>query len=568
MSETSGSGVSRRRLLQGSAVAGTAAALTGVTGVFGAGAAQAASKPGGSERGDDLILTGGEIHTMDAKGHVVSTLAIHDGRVVYAGSSLSKARNEVRSGAREIKLHGKVALPGLIDCHNHLVLMGNRPGHHTPLENAYSIKDVQKTYAARAAGVPKGSFITTIGGFHYNQLKEAQACRRWPSWTPPARTTRCTSRSVSTGPSVTNTLGAAFFTAGSLCPCRSARTDPSPSGDPTGRATLALRDRLTFAERKQSVRDAMAWAVSQWASPPTSTKARSRATDTPSDNAASENNYTMHLPFLSVYDDGDGIVRLRINFLQEDTDATLPSLNARLSNAFKFFGNDMVRTGAIGEFIVEPFLFGQTFTDAAIKIAQAGWRAEVHSLTATDFQSEIQAFEAANAVAPITDLRWVVAHVPQITPDYVQRLKALGGGINLTGWQYLAGVGPQAGPPYRMIVDSGIPMGMSSDGMQIAPMNPWIHCYFAVTGINALGNQINPGQQITRHEAIQHYTRANGWFLGTEDEHQLGTLEVGRLGDVTVLDRDYFTVPVEQLKQIRSVLTTLGGEVVHDTLTG
>ena len=154
----------------------------------------------------------------------------------------------------------------------------------------------------------------------------------------------------------------------------------------------------------------------------------------------------MHLPFLSVYDDGDGIVRLRINFLQEDTDPTLPSLNARLANAFKFFGNDMVRTGAIGEFIVEPFLLRPDLHERRRPIAQAGWRAEVHSLTSTDFQSEIQAFEAANAVAPITDLRWVVAHVPQITADYVQRLKALGGGVNLTGWQYLAGGRPASRP--------------------------------------------------------------------------------------------------------------------------
>ena len=59
----------------------------------------------------------------------------------------------------------------------------------------------------------------------------------------------------------------------------------------------------------------------------------------------------MHLPFLSVYDEGDGIVRLRINFLHEDTDPNVPTLQQRLQNTFTFFGNDMVRTGGIGEFI-------------------------------------------------------------------------------------------------------------------------------------------------------------------------------------------------------------------------
>ena len=112
---------------------------------------------------------------------------------------------------------------------------------------------------------------------------------------------------------------------------------------------------------------------------------------------------------------------------------------ARLQNAFPFFGNDMVRTGGIGEFIAQGTGPASPFAEAAKRVARAGWRAEVHSLSRTDFQQEIQGFEAANREASITDLRWVVAHVPFITPDYVDRLKALGGGLSLTSWRYLAG---------------------------------------------------------------------------------------------------------------------------------
>jgi predicted amidohydrolase YtcJ len=162
-------------------------------------------------------------------------------------------------------------------------------------------------------------------------------------------------------------------------------------------------------------------------------------------------------------------------------------------------------------------------------------------------------------------MRWVVAHVPRISAEYLTRLKAVGGGVNLTGYQYLAGTGPTSGPPFRTIVDHGIPAGMSSDGMQIAPMNPWIHAYYATTGRNALGNQINAGQQISRQELLHLYTRANQWFLGGDDEDQLGSLEVGRLGDVVVLSDDYFTVPDDKLRNIRSVLTVVGGAVVHNT---
>ena len=164
--------------------------------------------------------------------------------------------------------------------------------------------------------------------------------------------------------------------------------------------------------------------------------------------------------------------------------------------------------------------------------------------------------------------RWVVAHVPGITQEWIQRLKDIGGGLSLTGWQYLAGSMPMAGvtlfagPPFRWIVDSGINAGMSSDGMQIAPMNPWIHMYYATTGINARGATINPGQQITRQEVLSLYTRENGWFVREEDH--LGSIEPGKLADLVVLSDDYFSVANEDLKRIRSVLTVVGGNIVHD----
>src|SRR5262245_20399419 len=115
----------------------------------------------------DLILTNGRIHTMDDASRVVSTVAIKDGRFLEVGSG---ARWPAGRETEVIDLRGRTVVPGIIDNHNHTVLMGNRPGHHTPLENARSIADVQAIYAARARGVPAGEWITTIGGFHSNHL--------------------------------------------------------------------------------------------------------------------------------------------------------------------------------------------------------------------------------------------------------------------------------------------------------------------------------------------------------------------------------------------------------------
>jgi predicted amidohydrolase YtcJ len=522
-----------------------------VSGAVPAGAS--AARPAG-----DLVLFNGKIHTM--AGRVVEVLAIHNGRIVYAGNRLAAARRGLPGHAKLINLRGRTAIPGIIDNHNHLVLMGNRPGHHTPLENAYSLADVARTYRDRARTVPAGEFITTIGGFHFNQFREVRlptlaeldaAVPRHPAYI-----------SVSfSGPSVTNSLGKDFFT-GAEIPVAVGQEGSIAAGTETGKATLALRRMLTFEQRKRGVRDAMAYAASVGVTTHLDQGAF-QATGTPSDGAAHEDNFAMHQPFLAVYADGAGTVRLRVNFLHMETDPALPELSARLRNAYPFFGDDLVRTGGIGEFLASGL--GPTWLEAARRVAAAGWRAEVHSLTPTDFQTEIQGFETVNAEHPITGLRWVVAHVPFITRDYVDRLKALGGGLSLTGWRYLAGTATNNGPPFRMIVDSGIRAGMSSDGMQIAPMNPFIHAYYATTGRNALGELINGGQRISRQEVLDLYTHANGWFLGGPDENQLGTLEEGRLGDVAVLDRDYFTVPDEQLRSVRPVLTVVGGTIVHNT---
>jgi predicted amidohydrolase YtcJ len=554
--QDSGQGLSRRQLLGAGAAAGAFAVLGGPSRLA---AAQPVGGSPASSDGHDLVLVNGKIHTMDAKNTVAKSVSIKNGRFVAVGSGAPAPG----PGTRVINLKGRTVVPGIIDNHNHIVLMGNRPGHHTPLENAYSIGDVQAVYAARAAGLPAGAWITTLGGFHRSHLTPPDEPLRLPNLQEldaavpnhPAYISESFS-----GPSTTNSLGKAFFE--NLGIPVGADGSIAPGAGATGRATLALRQTLlTFEERKRGALDALAYGAGLGVTTHLDQGAF-QATGTPSDGAAHEDNYTMHLPFLSLDEEALLDIRLRINFLHMDSTHDLPTLTERLRNAFPFFGGDMARTGGIGEFIAQGTAPASPFTEAARQVAQARWRAEVHSLSRTDFQQEIEAFEVANAEFPITDLRWVVAHVPFITEDYVDRLKALGGGLSLTGWRYLAGTPVNNGPPFRMILANGINAGMSSDGMQIAPMNPWLHMYYATTGVNARGILINDGQQISRQDVLRLYTADNGWFLREEDD--LGTIEPGKLADLVVLNRDYFTVTDEDLKRLGSVLTVVGGKIVHD----
>ena len=550
-------GLSRRQLLRASAGAGVLAALGPPP------ARAAAEQRAGGVAGrttEELVFVNGRIHTMDGNNTIANTVSIRNGRFSAVGGGVP-----VRGpGIRMIDLRGRTAVPGIIDNHNHIVLMGNRPGYHTPLEHASSISDVQETIAARAKAIPRGAWITTIGGFHRNQLFSRDQNPRLPTlaeldMAAPDHPVYISESFM--GPSATNSLGKRVF---------ERQTPPVPVGDDgsiaigsqsTGRATLALRQTLlTFEQRKRGAIDAMTYGLGLGVTTHLDQGAF-QATNAPTDGAAHEDNYTMHMPFLALRDAGKLPARLRINFLHQDSTPDLPTLTERLKNSFKFFGDDIVRTGGIGEFIA-GFGPSSPFVDAAKRVARAGWRAEVHSLSATDFQQEIQGYEAAHAEFAISDLRWVIAHAPFITEPWVNRLKALGGGLSLTGWRYLAGTPEQNGPPFRIIVDNGIHVGMSSDGMQIAPMNPWLHMYYATTGLNARQVLINAGQQITRQEVLRLFTASNGWFLREED--QIGTIEPGKLADLVVLSDDYFTVADEKMKKIRSVLTLVGGTIVHD----
>ena len=579
-------GFSRRRFIQGAAAA---AAASGSMLSSAARKEEDAEEKRGHRRrppsddAPDIVLVNGKIHTMDGENTVVSAVSIRDGRFVEVGHA---SRGRHGHDTRVIDLRGRTVVPGIIDNHNHIVLMGNRPGYHTPLENAYSIPDVQAIYAARSAGIPRDAWITTIGGFHSNHIYAN------PSDPLSGRLPTRAELDIAvpnnpvfieigfTGPATTNSAGKSIFESQGI----TVAENGSMTGNNPSRALLYLRQTLLTPEsRRRAVIDAMNYAVTVGVTTHLDQGAF-QATNTAADGAAHEDNFTMHIPFLQVYAQDKAIIRLRINFLHMESDPATPELVQRLKNAFQFLGNDMVKTGAIGEFIASGTSAASPFVAAAKRVAAAGWRAEVHSLgrrttnnpsAPADFEFEIMAFEAANGDFPgiVRERRWVIAHVPGITQEWIDRLQAIGGNLSLTGWQYLAGnptastVAPYAGPPFRMIVDSGkrpggIHAGMSSDGMQIAPMNPWLHMYYATTGINARKVLINPNQQISREEALSLYTRENGWFLREED--QLGTIESGKLADLVVLNSDYFAVPNEDLKKIRSVLTVVGGNVVYD----
>ena len=112
--------------------------------------------------------------------------------------------------------------------------------------------------------------------------------------------------------------------------------------------------------------------------------------------------------------------------------------------------------------------------------------------------------------------------------------------------------------PLRTLVTTGIPIALGADAVGTA-MSPFLNIMFATTHPN------HPGEALTREQAVTAYTRGAAYAEGAEAEK--GALASGMLADLVVLSQDIFTVPAPQLPATTSVLTVIGGRIVHDELT-
>jgi len=512
----------------------------------------------------DLRLVNGHIHTMDAKNSIVTSVTIQNGRFDLVGQG-----GKVSRCTKTIDLKGRVAVPGLIDNHNHIVLLGIRPGFDTRLETAASIADVQALLRSRAKGVSAGGFITAMGGWNVAQFAE----RRLPTL---AELDAADAEhpillyQAFTGPAATNSKGRTFFVSKGITVSETGTIAANAS---SLAALNALRALQTLEDQKRGTRDALAYSVRVGVTtnvdmgafiPP---GAPDMLDAFAADTLATANPYVMYDAVNALHREGALAARLRIFFLTMDTRADVPMLKNRLGNMFYDFGDDMMRVSGIGEFASEWPLFGQKMPgnyETALKlVAKHGWAFQQHSLSLNEDVLTAATFEKVNAETPIASLHWSIAHAPRIDAPTIARFKALGAGIAIHPFEYLAGM-PGFGPPVRSIVESGIHAGAGSDSAQISTLNPWLMIYYMVTGKNAAGTLINDGQQISRETALRLYTANNGWFFHEEDK--LGSIESGKLGDLVVLSDDYFDshkVADDGIKQMHSVLSVVDGKVVY-----
>ncbi len=502
-----------------------------------------------------LLLVNGKIITLDDRDTVAASVLIHRGRIV----AVDDESHELADTAETIDLRGRTVIPGLYDSHMHFLRATLRPGHDMrTIESAASISELLDAIRQRAGGVPEGEWITAIGGWDPVQFRGEN---RFPTRDELNRASPDHPFLIflrANGPAVTNGRGAELLAAGGI--------DVGADGMiGQGRPSIAVFDYLkslqTDIDRERSAREFMRHANSLGL-----TSIRDVAgTERPGAQLFDPDND--YATMLTLWRDDQLTIRTRLMFMSWDEEIGDGSgdtdFEQRMRNSFPGFGDDMLRVVGVGEHLVSSPDNPQ-FAQAVKLAARRGWPVEIHSSAPADNAMHIDAFEAAHAVTSINDLRWSMTHVQQITPEIAERLKALGGGVTVQVHRYLNRGNidnNQGGPPLRMLVDLGVPVGGGTDSTNAQPMNPWISIYYMVSGKNVGGYAVNEGQELSRLEALRTYTLGSAYF--SHDDDRIGSIEKGKFADLAVLSDDYLSIAEDDIRELRSVLTLLNGEVVY-----
>jgi predicted amidohydrolase YtcJ len=501
---------------------------------LGAAAALAGNRvlAGTAQRGADAdaVLINGKF--VDGRGVVGSSMTIKNGRIVSIGPSAPTA-----SGGRVIDLGGRTVIPGFLDAHVHFTRAGINPGYEARrIERSFSIRELQETIAKRAQSVPQGEFITCIGGWNHTQFAEARRPTKAElDEAAPKHPVYISGTGGGTG-AITNTLGRTFFVS------KGVAVDENTGVVAAANSALAALQAVQKAEdRVRGTADLNAHANSLGL--------------TAVINASNivEQEYPLQL-----WRQNKLTIRMRPLFPAD----TPQEAEARIANNFsqggRSVGDDLFRVAGFGERIGGNDTMSPQFEPIARVIAKNRWLLQQHSITLQENDFHIAAFRSIAKDYPLDGLRWHLIHLQSIDSSRLRSLIDLGCGGTMQTWTYLSAAG---GPPFRRVLDSGIHAGVGTDSTNVSALDPWLALFYMTTGRNLAGMLTNDGQQISRLEALRLYTEGAAWF--SFDEQDVGSFVPGKYADLAVLSDDYLTVTEQKIRKIESLLTLVGGQIVH-----
>jgi len=532
----------------------------------------------------DLIFQNGKIYTGDAKAPRAEAVAIKADKIVFVGKN-DGVRRLVGPATRVVDLKGATVLPGLTDAHMHLSGVGQRE-MTLNLEGTNSLEDFLAKVKARVDQARPGQWVTGRGWIE-------------TFWKPPVFPTRQDLDRIAPNNPVVLTRAdghASIANSAALRLASVTRTTAAPAGgainkDAAGEPTGMLIDRAqslvrrlvpdpTDADRDQEIikgveREVqLGWTQIQDAHGTWEEvdrirrlyregKLKIRIYKTISGPSADADRLIQQGAVL-----GEFGGRFTVRTIKVVMDGALGSRGAALLAPYS---DDPRNSGLITTDTValKPMLLGAL---------RGGIQVETHSIGDRGNRLMLDFYERALQAVPadqrkVADPRWRDEHSQIVHPDDLARFKQLG---LIASMQPSHAISDLYFAPARLGMErlkgayawqSFLKLGVPVAGGSDAPVErgePMIEFYAAVARKDLQGRSgegWHPEERVTREQALKMFTL---WpAFAAFEEATRGTLEVGKLADLTILDQDIMSIPELAILKTHTLFTVINGEIVY-----
>lgn len=530
----------------------------------------------------DLIISGGRIYTMNPAETQVEAVAVRGDRIVYAGTA--EGANKFRGDETTLlDLKGKTVLPGLIDAHAHLLSLG-RSLVELDLVGTTSPQQIRDMVLKKAAETPQGGWISGRG-WDQNDWE----IKKFPTW-------RDLDGTESHPVYLRRIDGhAAWVNQAALKLCGIDRNTPDPKGgkiirdqdgEPTGvfidDAADLIALKMPLPPRDEQIR-----------------RLKSAIQKCHSVGLVGVHDAAIDSTKLDVFEElhRRGELTLRVNAMLYDSSAARSWLKSWFERGhletddhyFKIRSVKLFADGALGSrgaALLEPYSDDPSnrglllkSTDELYQVTkpalEAGFQVCTHALGDLGVRTVLDAYERALKGASPGDYRLRIEHCEVISPADQPRFAALGVIPSMQpthATSDMPWIEDRLGPErvkgvcvWRELLDSGCRIPCGSDFPVESPDPLW-GIYAAVTRQDHEGRPEGgwyPRQKMTVEEAVRGFTIDAAYAEFAEDLK--GSIEVGKLADFTILDRDIFEIPAREILDTQVRYTIVGGNIVYQS---
>jgi predicted amidohydrolase YtcJ len=527
----------------------------------------------------DAVVLDGRVTDGEMWPREHEAVAISDGRIVGLGTT-NQVRRLIGRQTQVIEAGGRRVVPGLIDGHLHVVRTGQSYGYATSWASIRSLAEGLERLRAAVAGLPADAWVYVPGGWTEEQVAE----HRGPTVAELDAATDGRPAYVQCAYQYAVLNRAGMRLAGldggePKVPAGAVERDET--GTPTGR--------IRGVPAYKAVLDGVIGGptMDQQVAGTDSFLARLRglglvgAIDAGGFRTRPESYEAVH----RLADAGALDFRLRLYVHPAEPGNQVEQTREWLRHAQPRSGHPFLQIVGIGEVVhhdchdssgYDPeFAISAEARAELAEISQLaadyGFALHAHAIRDESVGATIDAWESIRDRSAIGRLRFSIAHGELTSERNLQRLADLGAGIGVqarmfdTGEAACRAWGEEAyvqAPRLEAIERLGIPLGGGTDGAVGHTYNPWEALWWFVSG-SAVGRGPRRAEEhrLSRERALATYTRGSAWF--SFEEHERGGVTPGDLADLAILTEDYFTVPEDEIPNIRAWQTIVDGRVVH-----